>query len=252
MEPFHACKQGALTKILNAVKLFGQVDVGSADNTTLPIELALVENYLAYSQAPPAGTPETAAPVIPARKAAETAKATATKAETVQKPATPVSEATEKAAAPVKIEAPVKAEQVEKAPAAPAAKTTPPEMQVVKETPAAAPGLTSDIERLRLNWKQMIENMPAHLKKTKAAAMMRSAGPRPVTVENDTVVLAIKKGIFLDNMEKPEYQQVVEQIISEFLGRPCKVRYIAEETNISHLVKAAQKNGGTITSVEEK
>ena len=39
--------KAALPQILNAVKLFGQIDIGNNDNSTLPLELALVDCYLA-------------------------------------------------------------------------------------------------------------------------------------------------------------------------------------------------------------
>ena len=45
-------KQVALIKILNAIKLFGQIDIGNNDCTTLPLELALVECYLDQTDKP--------------------------------------------------------------------------------------------------------------------------------------------------------------------------------------------------------
>jgi hypothetical protein len=52
-------------------------------------------------------------------------------------------------------------------------------------------------------------------------------------------------------MEKPENQQVAEKIISNFLGRPCRVRCLYEPED-NHLVKAALKMGAQVINVEEK
>ena len=44
--------KATLPQILNAVKLFGQIELGNSDNSTLPLELALVECYLAQEKTP--------------------------------------------------------------------------------------------------------------------------------------------------------------------------------------------------------
>jgi len=133
----------------------------------------------------------------------------------------------------------------------------------VKEPPAPAPApipvlreaapmsLASEIERLRLNWKQILETVPASLKRSSAVALLRSAGGKPVSIENNTVVLSLKYSIHKDKMEKPEYQQVAEKIISDYLGHACKVQFICETEN-NHLVRHAIKKGAQIISVEEK
>jgi len=111
--------------------------------------------------------------------------------------------------------------------------------------------LDSEIERLRLNWRRVIDEAPADIKRTNAIALLRSAGVKPVTIEDDTVVLVFRYSIHKENMEKPENQQVAEKIISTFLGRPCRVRCVYEPQN-NHLVKAALRMGAQVTSVEEK
>ncbi len=115
----------------------------------------------------------------------------------------------------------------------------------------SATPLDSEIERLRLNWRRVIDEAPADIKKTNAIALLRSAGVKPMTIEDDTVVLVFRYSIHKENMEKPENQRVAEKIISTFLGRPCRVRCVYEPQN-NHLVKAALKMGAQVTSVEEK
>jgi DNA polymerase-3 subunit gamma/tau len=74
------------------------------------------------------------------------------------------------------------------------------------------------VEQLRLNWKRLIEEAPADIKRTNAVALLRSAGVRPVRIEGDTVVLAFRYSIHKENVEKSENQQATEKIISHFWG----------------------------------
>ncbi len=141
---------------------------------------------------------------------------------------------------------------------------SPPKQQAVEPklvsapAPAAAESIlptslepSSEIEKLRLNWKQVIDEAPASVKKTNAIALLRSAGVKPVDIKDDTVVLSFRYEIHKENIEKPENQQVAEKIIANFLGRPCHVRCIYEPED-NHLVRAALKMGAQVTSVEEK
>ena len=95
------------------------------------------------------------------------------------------------------------------------------------------------------------DGAPADIKRTNAIALLRSAGIKPVAIEDDTVVLAFRYNIHKENMEKPENKKVAEKMISSFLGRPCQVRCTHEPKN-NHLVKAALQMGAQVTSVEEK
>ncbi len=106
----------------------------------------------------------------------------------------------------------------------------------------------TEIERLRLNWRLIIEQAPPDTKKTPAMALLRSAGVRPVVVENDTVSLSFRFPVHKEQIEKLENQRVVEKIISNFLGRPCHMLCILED---NHLLKEALKIG-RIIDVEEK
>ena len=109
----------------------------------------------------------------------------------------------------------------------------------------------NEIELLRLNWKQVIEQAPADTRKTPAIAILRSAGVTPVSIEGDTVALAFRYPLHKENMEKIENQRVAQKIISNFLGRSCRVRCIYEADN-NHLLQAALKMGAQIIDVEEK
>ncbi len=206
----------SLAKILKTVKLFGQLEFGFDNYSTLPLELALVDCALPSEEERESLTPQVE-----------------------YEPRKPIKVSTSPVAPSPPEQQTVKTEPISTpAPAAESIPPTPPE-----------PG--SEIEKLRLNWKQVIDEAPASIKKTNAIALLRSAGVKPVDIKDDIVVLAFRYEIHRENMEKPENQQVAEQIISNFLGRPCRVRCIYEPED-NHLVQAAIKMGAQVTSVEEK
>lgn len=237
-------EMASLPQILTALKAFGQIDLSNNESSTLPLELALVDCYL--DQESREVNKEKIAPV-------ETKPASA-RSQVSPKPDLKKSE-DKPVSSPGVPPQPVK-EETTPPPAASSEPdlpetTGPADAPMLRESPGTAQPLSSEIERLRFNWKQILENVPANLKRTKAVALLRSAGCKPVSVESDTVVLSLKYSIHKENMEKPEYQQIVKKIISDYLGRPCNVRCICE-TEGNHLVRAAIKMGAQIINVEEK
>jgi DNA polymerase-3 subunit gamma/tau len=107
----------------------------------------------------------------------------------------------------------------------------------------------SAITQLRLNWKQVIEQAPPDTRKTPAIAILRSAGIKPLSFENNTVVLAFKYKNHKELIEKAENQQVAEKIISNYLGHSCRISCVLED---NHLIKAALRMGAQIIDSEEK
>jgi DNA polymerase-3 subunit gamma/tau len=135
-----------------------------------------------------------------------------------------------------------------------AVSSPPPETSVTPpapETPVTPPQPGGEIEYLRQNWKQVIEQAPEDTKRTPAMAILRSAGVKPVVFEDDNLVLAFRYPLHKENLEKPQNQEIAEKIISSFLGRPCHIRCVHKPED-NHLVEAALKMGAQITSVEEK
>jgi len=206
--------RASLPQILKAVKLFGQLEFDSY--STLPLELALVDCAL---------------PSEEGRRSL--AKQAEHEAHQPAKKATPP-------AAPVYSEPPAKSEP---------ASVSEPAVETAATTAPSEAG--NEIERLKASWKQVIEQAPEDTRRTAAIAILRSAGVKPVAVENDTVVLAFRYDFHKENMEKRENQQVAQKIISNFLGRPCRVRCLYEPED-NHLVNAALKMGAQIIDVEEK
>ncbi len=81
-----------------------------------------------------------------------------------------------------------------------------------------------ELERLRVNWRQVIRQAPEDTKRTPVIAILVSAGIKPVAVEGDTVVLSFKYPLHKVKLEEPENRQVAERIIGHFLGHSCYVR----------------------------
>jgi DNA polymerase-3 subunit gamma/tau len=208
--------KATLAQILKAIKLFGQLEIGFDNYSTLPLELALVD----CAQAPEEKRESpTIQPPPPVKEAAPP-------------------KAKKQAAKPKSAEVPPKDTPQAEPPKAENIPTTPPELH-------------SEIERLRLNWRQVIEQAPESFKRTSAIAILRSAGVKPVAIEDNTVVLAFRYPIHKERMETSENQQVAKEIISNFLGHACQVRCIHEPED-NHMVEALKRIGAQVTSTEEK
>ena len=222
--------RASLPQILKAVKLFSQLEFGFDSYSTLPLELALADCTLAPEEERET-EPELRQPI---KKTVQPAK---------PEPAEPE---------------PAKPEPVNVPPPETVATTSPPvetepvsipAPEAVVTIPPPEPG--SEIEQLSLHWKQIIAEVPTDVRKSNAVAILRSAGVKPIAFKDDTVVLAFRYNIHKENMEKPENQQVAEKIVSNFLGRSCRVRCIYEPED-NHLLQEALKMGGQIIETEEK
>jgi DNA polymerase-3 subunit gamma/tau len=117
--------------------------------------------------------------------------------------------------------------------------------------PRAVPGsyLTgSPAERLKLEWRRILEQVPPDLRKSPALAILRSAGVQPVGFDKGIVVLSFRYGYLKEKLEEMENQRVAEKVLSGFIGQACKVQCVLENNN---LVKEALKMGAEIIDVEE-
>ncbi|HJX12102.1 MAG TPA: DNA polymerase III subunit gamma/tau [Dehalococcoidales bacterium] len=236
----------SLPQVLRAVKLFGQLELGLDNYSTLPLELALVEATL-----PETGV-KTAAREEPARAGPEPAtRRSAPRAAPpprAEKPAPPpeaakTTEPEPPAAAPEAVEGPVPVTAEEPAPA-----TTGKAPPAIKSTTVSPLQAGSEIEQLRLNWRRFIMEAPGGFGRTPAAALLRSAVPKEI--QEDTLVLSFRYPLHKENMEKIENQKTAEKIVSGFLGRSCRVRCVYEPEN-NHLVKAAMRMGAQPINGEE-
>jgi DNA polymerase-3 subunit gamma/tau len=200
-------------QILRAVKLFGQLELGTNDYATLPLELALLDCTLAPAEVTPPPTGHTES----ITRAVKTAPQTTTR----KKPAESRPEAV---------------------------KTSPPQAMAEEITP---PGPGNRLEQLETNWKQVIEQAPEKTKRTPAIAILRSSGVKPIAFADGTVILTFKYPYHKEKIEEPENMKVTAEIISNFLGQACQVRCVYESEK-NHLVQEAQRLGAKIIEVEEK
>ncbi|MBI2831195.1 MAG: DNA polymerase III subunit gamma/tau [Chloroflexi bacterium] len=233
----------SLPQVLKAVKLFSQIDFGYDNFSTLPLELALVECALPAqeeSRQPARETIPTAA-----RAPASPAKAPVEKA-TVPAPKPPVEKAPSSPAPKPTVVPQVREQRKQAEPVGATPQSAPP----TRTETSATPQLISDVEKLRLNWKQVMEQAPEDTRRTPAIAILRS-GVTPIAVEGETVVLSFKASLLKEQVEKAENQRVAEKIIGSYLGRSCRIRCVHQAED-NHLVDAALKMGGRIVSTEEK
>lgn len=237
--------KASLEKIVTATRLFGQLGSRFDNYSTLPLELAMVDSAIAAegsvhpfenaskAESQPSMTTQEAPSVAPANK-----------------PTKP-SSADSAAVAP---SAPVKAmppspQPVHSRPAAPANPLQTRSAPAPSSLAGTPMEVTSELERLRVNWKLIIKQAPADVQKTPALAILRSAPVKPISIDSDTVCLAFTNNIFKEKIEQLENQRVTERVISNFLGRTCQIRCVLDE---NHLVKEALKLGAQITNVVEE
>jgi DNA polymerase-3 subunit gamma/tau len=233
-------KKFSLNRILKAVKIFGQLDISLDNYSTLPLELALVDCTLAETEEKEPASREQPEPV--AKKpipdaTSPTPEQPAVKFEKAKpkEPELPVADVTAAEESPAETaESPAAKEEV-----------VPPEKEPDQPGPLAA---GSEIEQLRQNWSKIINEAPNGMGKTPAAALLRSA--KPLSLDNDTIVVSFRYSYHKEKMDSPENQKTADKIVSGFLGRTCKVRCVYEHEN-NHLVKEALKMGAQVIDTEE-
>jgi DNA polymerase-3 subunit gamma/tau len=210
-----------LSRILKAIKRFGQLDLGLDNYSTLPLELALVDCTL----------PETEEKEGPVRQP------------------TPEPAAKKK---PLKATPPEEKKTPEPKVSTPVAKEEPAPLEEPKPSTATGgdvglPAVGNAIEQLQSQWSKIINDAPEGMGKTPAAALLRSA--RPTKIEGDTITVSFKYSYHKEKMDNLDNQKTAEKIVSSFLGHSCKVRCVYEHEN-NHLVKAALKMGAQIDTEE--
>ncbi|MFC1938327.1 DNA polymerase III subunit gamma/tau [Chloroflexota bacterium] len=247
----------SLSQVLRAVKIFGQLDFGFDNYSTLPMELALVDCFLSSEEEKgslprqvESATHQPVKRITPPVASSFPESPIKTEVANVPEPA---SVEPEPAGMP---ESAPEAVKSEKASVSEPASADPEMADMPESAPEAAATTTplevgDEIEQLKSNWRQVIEGAPEDVRRTPAVAILRSAGVKPVTIENDTIVLAFRYDFHKENMEKPENQRVASKIISSFLGRPCRVRCLYEPES-NHLVRAVQRMGAQVIDREEK
>jgi DNA polymerase-3 subunit gamma/tau len=132
-------------------------------------------------------------------------------------------------------------------PAAPQTKATPPTPPPARSDSPLAAG--SVVERLRQDWRKMLEQAPPDARRHPAVAILRSAGVQPVSFEHGILVLSAKWGYLKEKLELIENQRVIEKVLGGYIGQACKVQCVLENNK---LVTEALKLGAEIVDVEEQ
>jgi DNA polymerase-3 subunit gamma/tau len=205
-----------MENLVQALKIFGEVDLRSKDYSSLPLELALVESTLAGVE----DAPVQAEARVERRKERPPAKSLA------REKASPA-------------EPPV----------------TAPSAEPIRAAAAPPAGPQTEIERVRSQWTEFVDTLRGVGSGGNVDAFLRSAC-EPEAVEGDTLVLAFFHTFHKDKIEDPKYCRMVEKKLAEKFGNPSKVRCVLrpkaeQRPTEGHLVKAALEMGGRITSVIE-
>ena len=236
-------KDISLEQIIRLIKIFSQLYFNSASNPSLMLETAIVEASLS-----PTFDTKTTAPTTteetPSLKKKEAAKNTAKPpavTETAPTPTEVTAPTVIKEKAAFNAGPPTATEETK-----PKASEQSPKPKVNKLTAEAGKELLS----LQNNWTDIIEQSPPRLKRTAAVAILRSAGVKPISYEDNTVTLSFKYSLHRDKVEEADNKRIVIELLSGFLGTPCQVNCIFQPNN-NHLVQEAQKMGAQIINVEE-
>ena len=236
-----------LGKILKALKLFSQAEAGTENHPVLPLELAIIDSIQKTEESP---APPRQADYAPPRRAAPEAASFPP----APRPAKPV-ENKGTVSPVVRTVRPAENQPTTVAPA-PGKPTVNPDARSAQTTakepqppPMAGSYLAgSPAERLKLEWRRILEQVPPDLRKSPALAILRSAGVQPVGFDKGIVVLSFRYGYLKEKLEEMENQRVAEKVLSGFIGQACKVQCVLENNN---LVKEALKMGAEIIDVEE-
>ncbi len=231
-------EKAALPKVLRALKLFSQVEIDSENHSTLPLELAIVDSTMKTDEDAP--RPVRQAEYQPQAVPQFTPAPSATVHQTAHHPAQPKAGTVSVQPSAQSIASEAKKSEV---------KVEPPPAAIVADkqhSPLAAGNIT---ERLRTEWRTVIDQAPADTKRSPALAILRSAGVRPVAFESDTLTLSFRHSFIKEKLEEIENHRVVEKIFSNFLGHTCRVQCVLENNN--NPMKDALKQLGAQIEVEE-
>jgi DNA polymerase-3 subunit gamma/tau len=222
----------SLAKILKVLKLFSQAETSTESNSILSLELAIIDSIQ-----------KTEEPAAPAARQQENVPPRRIIPEVAPRPfAAKTYPPTDKNTAPTA------SGTTQKQPPNPDTGKTAPravEDKAVKQTPIE---ITSVAERLRQEWRHILEQVPPELRKSPALAILRSTGVQPVEFESGIVTLSFRYAYLKEKLEELENKRVAEKVLSNYVGQNCRVECVLEN---NHLVKEALKMGAEIIEVEE-
>ncbi len=112
-------------------------------------------------------------------------------------------------------------------------------------------GAGTPLEQLKNSWSIIVQQVPDAVRRSPAVAILRSAGVKPIAIEDGTVVLSFKYPYHREKIDELENKKVVAGLVGAFLGKACQIKCIYEPEE-NHLVREAQKLGAQVIEVEDK
>ena len=225
-----------LGKVLKALKLFSQAETGTESHPVLALEMAIIDSIQKTEESPAPAPPPRQAEYAPPRRTVSPATFSP-----AQKPVSPPTGRTSPPPTPAPARQNPSAASVRSDPVRPA---DPRQSAAPGASPLAAGSI---VDRLKLEWRRILEQAPADVRKSPAIAILRS-GVQPVSFDKGIIVLSVRYGYLKEKLEEMENQRVAEKVLSSFTGQACKVQCVLEGNN---LVKEALKMGAEIIDVEE-
>lgn len=240
-------------EIIRSLQIFGRVDFRDDAQSSLPLELALVEfasdsPQPTAEQAPrPAARPTpapTPRPIAQAQAPKPAPAKPAPKATTAPKPE-PVAPAPVAKAEPEATPEPVAATAVE--PAAPVANAEP---KPIPAAPNGKPGSGDVLETVRLALKDSDRQLSALL----------NGSCEIIPSDDERVVLGFYSTFHLERIETGNYRTKLEDAFADVLGRKVAISYEhaprqpragGEERKGGHLVQAAREMGARVQPTNE-
>jgi len=262
----HLVADVSITELSEAVKLFAQVDFRTDPQSTLSLELALVDCALTG-----AGKPEM---IVSGEKAAA-AQEVDVKHPRAKKTAPPPEAVETKEAVPEASEEKKKATQAE------AEKGDVPEQEEAEEPPVedAVQAETSEeereekesegtaevgkeggskgIEQIRNRWSEFVNSCRGVGSSGNLDALLRKSC-EALELEGNTIVLGFYAEFHKDKVENPKYRHLVEKQLHEVFGVPYQVRCVLipkkkdnkTQQSKNPVVEAAKKMGARIIEEE--
>jgi DNA polymerase-3 subunit gamma/tau len=192
----------SLDQLSRAIKLFAQIDFRADTQSTLPLELALVDSALSGSgeRAEPAKAPPRTGRPAPAKAMAGVAEPE-----------------------PEPVRAETRNNSVEETPPA-VAKNTPADSQETAQTPPhGMPAPPHSLEQIREHWNDFVNSCKGMGSSGNLDALLRRSC-EVVGLEGDTLVLDFYHHWHKSKIEDPKYRHQVEVKLREVFGVPYRVR----------------------------
>jgi DNA polymerase-3 subunit gamma/tau len=218
--------------LLEAVKLFSDIDFRGNNYSSLPLELALVDCAL---------SPVTGQEQVAITKPSEAVEAAETTKLTQSFPEAEIFAAANDLEAP-SIEISQDAEI----------------LATVNNVEAPSVEVSQDIDYLRTRWREFIGSLRGEGSSGNLDAFLRSAC-EPMGLEDDTLVLGFYYSFHKEKIEDPKYRHLVEKKLQEVFGKPYKIQctlvgrrseVTSQAKTQSPLIKAALEMGAEIADQE--